>query len=61
MNNAPLATSSAILAPKTVQFRPSALTTVAMLAAEPNELKDLNLEDSLGVRDDFRNWLISAA
>jgi hypothetical protein len=30
-------------------------------ALEPNELNDLNLLNWLGVRDDFRNWLIRAA
>jgi hypothetical protein len=30
-------------------------------AIEPNNLEELNLEIWLGVRDDFRNWLVTAA
>jgi hypothetical protein len=36
-------------------------TPRAVPAIEANELEDLNLGDWLGVRDGFRNWLVTAA
>ena len=39
---------------------PRSRTVREVPAIEPNELEELNLANWLGVRDDFRNWIVTA-
>jgi hypothetical protein len=41
--------------------RSSVRTIGEVRAIEPHELENVDSADWLGVRDDFRNWLIHAA